>query len=75
MKTNLTIEYGQRIDDKTGKVIITMRPVLDSHITAIGKIRFAQWEAWDSDSPEDKAWCERRALENARTIIKEWNEL
>ena len=73
MKTNLTIEYGRRIDDKTGKLIITMRPVLDSHITAIGQIRFAQWESWDTT--DDKAWCERRALENARTIIKEWSEL
>jgi hypothetical protein len=68
----LIIERGQRIDDKTGKTIVTMRPVLLTSILATGRLEFAQWEAWDDDSTEDKAWCERRALENARTVLKEF---
>lgn len=48
----LSVLQTKRVDDKTGRVIITYTPQLKATCTATGTLSFASWEVWADDPPE-----------------------
>ena len=68
----ICMEQTERIDDKTGRKIIRFTPVLHGDCCSTGMLLFACWEVWEDASLQEITAAARKAMANAREVLRNY---